>query len=287
MKFKKIYEFLVWDNCNNNCSFCFQREKPRLFNKSKRYEILDEVVSFIQSDRFEKGSHILICGGEIFDNPSDTIQLNYFFTEIVSLMANDIIDLLYINTNLIYKDLEALDFLLRCIKANNLTDRLKFTTSYDLEGRFKKKEDEELMLHNLELVHQKYPSVQIVVNTILTNKTCEAIINSEFKLSEFMDKYNCWVNLIPYIVLDNKLTAKRSNIFKALKVVDEDCPGYLAKYIPNMSIEQEKLLYMYKDNEFQFCSCEMADCKHSINFKRYSDKGTCFCCDLKKIFGDF
>lgn len=285
MRYKAIYEFLLWDNCTNNCSFCFQRENPRIFNKSKRQEILDETLSFIQSDKFEKGSHILICGGEIFDKPQDSLQLNYFFTEIISLMVNDIIDLLYINTNLIYKDKCCLDFLLRNIKANNLFDRLKFTTSYDLAGRFKTKESEELMLQNLTWVKNIYPDCKVVVNTILTKQVCNAILNRSFSIKDFIQKYKCWVNLLPYIVYNKELSATRGEIFSALKEVDKDVSGYLDYYIPNMSITQEKLLYLYKDGKFEFCSCKMAECGHSINFKRYSDKGTCFCCDLKEILG--
>lgn len=285
MRYKAIYEFLLWDNCTNNCSFCFQRENPRIFNKSKRQEILDETLSFIQSDKFEKGSHILICGGEIFDKPQDSLQLNHFFTKIISLMLNDIIDLLYINTNLIYKDKCCLDFLLRNIKANNLFDRLKFTTSYDLVGRFKTKESEELMLQNLTWVKNIYPDCKVVVNTILTKQVCNAILNRSFSIKDFIQKYKCWVNLLPYIIYNKELSATRGEIFSALKEVDKDVSGYLDYYIPNMSITQEKLLYLYKDGKFEFCSCKMAECGHSINFKRYSDKGTCFCCDLKEILG--
>lgn len=283
MQYKPIYEFLVWDNCNNNCAFCFQRDNPRIFNKQKRKEILDEVLSFIHGDKFIKGSHILICGGEIFDKPQDFLQLNDFFNKIIDLMNKNIIDLLYINTNLIYKNLEGLNFLLKNIKENNLFDRLKFTSSYDLEGRFKTEESRNLMLSNLKWINNNYPECKIVVNTILTKQVCNAIISNTFSLKNFMQEYKCWINLIPYIIHDKKLSATRNEIFKTLKYVDKENPGYLEYYIPNMSITQEKWLYMYKDNMFQFCSCEMAECGHSINFKRYSEKGTCFCCDLKML----
>ena len=284
MEMKPIYEFLIWDNCNNNCKFCFQRENPRLFNKDKRKEILNETLNFIDSDKFEEGSHILVCGGEIFDKPLDFQALDDFFKQIVKRMNEGTIDLLYINTNLIYKDLSGVNNLLKVIQENDLFDRLKFTTSYDLEGRFKNEEDRELMLRNLLWVKQSYNKCQIVSNTILTKPTCKGIIEGTFSIKKFMDKCGCWVNLIPYIVLDHSLTPSRSELFKALQIVGNENQGYLEKYIPNMSIEQKKWLYMYKDNQFQFCSCPMSDCGHSVNFKRYSDKGTCFCCDLKEMF---
>lgn len=281
---KPIYEFLVWDNCNNNCKFCFQREKPRLYNHNTRKIILDETINFIKSDNFTKGSHILICGGEIFDKPNDFEILDEFFCKILSFMIDGTVDLLYINTNLIYKDLMGIDRLLQRIKTLNLFDRLRFTTSYDLEGRFKSKEDEELMLSNLRLLSGIYKDLKIVTNTILTKQVCEKILNNEFDVCKFMSDYNCWVNLVPYIVYDDKLAATRSNIIKTLKYVDEKSNGYIIRYILNFDLGQDKLLYMYKDNEFQFCSCDNSECGHSINFKRYSTSGSCFVCDLKEIF---
>lgn len=284
MEIKDVYEFLIWDNCNNNCQFCFQRNNPRIFDHEKRKYILDNVISFIDSDQFIKGSHVLIVGGEIFYNLADQRILSNFWSAIVERMLDNTIDLLYINTNLLYQDCTNLYNLLELIEWNNLFDRLRFTTSYDLEGRFKSKEDEELMLNNLLEVKRLYPKCQIVTNIILTKKVCEAILNGTFSAKYFMDKYNCWINFIPYIVSDSRLAADRNTIFKALKYIGDENPGYLEKYIANLDLAQEKKLYMYKDNEFQFCSCELSECGHAVNFKKYSDKGSCFICDLKGVF---
>lgn len=284
MNCKPVYEFLLWDNCNNNCKFCWQRENPRIFNKQQREKILNNVIKFIESSKFKKGSHILIVGGEIFDKPSDFEMLDAFFCKILEFMIAGVIDLLYINTNLIYKDLTGIVRLLQRIKILNLFDRLRFTTSYDTEGRFKSLEDKDLMLSNLKLLTGIYDKLQTVTNIILTKPTCQAIINKEFSIKDFMNNFNCWVNLIPYIVLNNDLTADREEIFNALQFVDEENNGYLQKYITNLDLAQDKLLYMFKDGRFQFCSCENSECGHSINFKKYSDTNECFICDLKELF---
>lgn len=285
MTYKPIYEFLLWDNCNNNCKFCFQRKNPRLFNQNQRKKILDDTISFIKSDKFEKGSHVLICGGEIFDKSTDFPDLNVFFAKIDGLMADGTIDLLYLNTNLIYEDVSGLGFVLDMMK--DKFDRLRFTTSYDLYGRFRKKADENLFFMNLNWIKEQFPECNIVVNTILTKQTCEKIINKEFSINQFMEKYNCWVNLIPYIVYDEKMSATRGEIFNALRIVEQENPGYLEKYVPNITIEQKKNLFVYHDGEYHFSSCDINDCGHSINFKRYSKAGTCFCCDLKEIFPEY
>ena len=287
MKYKKIYEFLVWDNCSNNCSFCFQRKNPRLFNHTQRKVILQKVLDFIDSENFIKNNHILICGGEIFDKPQDSDILFEFFESLCKKMKNNIIDILYLNTNLIYKDLTSLKNTLDLIKENGLFNRLHFTSSYDLEGRFKSEFDKQLMLNNLLFVKETYPDCNIVINTILTKPTCDKILGNEFDIKDFCEKYNCWVNLVPYIIYDEKLSASKSIIFKTLNYVNKKIPNYLKTYIPNITITQEKLLYQYINNEFQFCSCDIGECGHSINFKKYSKENTCFCCDLKYIFPEY
>lgn len=284
MEIMPVVELLVWDNCNNQCSFCFQRNNPRVFNQETRKFILNEAIKFIDSDKFIKGSHVLIVGGEIFYNAADQRMLSNFFVQIAERMLDNTIDLLYINTNLLYSDTVNLYNFLELIEWNNLFDRLRFTTSYDIAGRFKAKEDEELMLNNLLEVKRLYPKCQIVTNIILTKPMCDAILNDSFSAKYFMVKYNCWINFIPYIISDPKLAASRDTIFRTLKHIDDENPSYLDKYIANLDLAQEKKLYMYKDNQFQFCSCELSDCGHAVNFKRYSDKGSCFICDLKGLF---
>lgn len=281
---KNIYEFLLWDNCNNNCKFCFQRDNPFLANLQLKKVILDNVISFIKSEKFEKGSHILIVGGEIFDTPSSFNILNVFFKDIINLMKDNVIDILYINTNLIYKNLDGVNSFLNLIKDNNLFDRLKFTTSYDLEGRFKIEEDRLLMLSNLKQIKETHKDINIVVNTILTKIVCESILTNSFNPKQFCEEYKCDINLVPYIVYDESLSADRNTIFKTLKYVDTIITGYTERYIKNFDLPQDKLLYKFRDGKFMFCSSNHAECGHSENFKRYSTKGTCFVCDLKEIF---
>lgn len=282
---KPIYEFLLWENCRNNCSFCFQQQKNQLTDNQK-IESANQVLQFLQSDRFTKGSHVLLVGGEIFDSPSIFIQLCDFLDKIVDKMICGDIDLLYINTNLIYKRLDSVFHLLTTIQKHNLFDRLKFTTSFDLAGRFANQTLQQLMLDNLKTIKQKFPNCNIVVNTMLTKQTCQAINNHSFSVKTFMQTYDCDVNLIPYIVYCQHLAAERKDIFKALLTVDHEMPGYIDRYVRNFDLPQDKLLYQYdkQTNSYNFVSSDHLSCGHSENFTRYSTNGTCFICDLKEMF---
>ena len=136
MDIKPITEFLLWDNCNNNCEFCFQRKNPRLFASKGQEKILENVKSFINSEQYIKGSHVLVVGGELFDTNRE--YMLPFFEFIINKMLSNDIDILYLNTNLIFDKTyySMLKPVLDLFDKNNLFDRLKFTTSFDIAGRF-------------------------------------------------------------------------------------------------------------------------------------------------------
>lgn len=297
MKCKNVYEFILWDNCNNHCSFCPQRENCKNLNVFQKQRALNKVLEFLNSDKYVKGSHILLVGGELFDNTDGLWELKQdsvisvwcdFIDAILNKMCNGDIDILYVNTNLLYDDYRLLNWLLVRLAQWNLFDRFKFTTSYDLEGRFHTKEREQLFLDNLKKF--KEPDVvskdmNIVVNTILTKKTCESILDGSFNPKAFCDEYKCDINLIPYIIYDEKLSVEPSIIFKTLIKADSLMPGYFKRYWHNLALDQDKLLYKYNPvtDELDFRSSIKAECGHPVNFRRYAKNGHCFICDLIEL----
>ena len=284
---KAVYEFLLWDNCSNNCSFCFQnRARNWLANEQKKNSIR-ACVEFLSSDKFERGNHVLLIGGEIFDKIDIADDLIHLFDFIVDRLVDNTIDILYITTNLLYKRIFLLYYLLEKIEFYQLFDRFKFATSYDIEGRFANESSRQLMLNNLETIRSEFPLVNITINTMLTKQACQAIIENRFDVIEFERKYNAFVHLIPYIVLDDSLTATREQIFTALALVNQRHENYISNYITNFDVNQDKRVWKYNpiSNQFDFCSCDHCKCGHSENFKKYSSNGTCYICDLKDMFG--
>lgn len=283
---KPVYEFLLWDNCHNNCQFCFLRQRDSDLNIEQKRKSVDKVLQFLESDQFVQGSHVLLMGGEIFDDRSSFSILNNLIDVVVTKMLNYEIDWLYLNTNLIYKDMTGLYYLLDKIDQHQLFDRLRFTTSYDIVGRFATKKVEQLMLYNIDNLVKKYPNIQIIANAIMTKQLCDMIVTHKFSVKQFMERYKCGLSLIPYIVLDDKLTADRKEILRTLSVVDNEIPGYVKNGIKNFDNDQKKLLYKYDKatDSLKFCSCDYSDCGHPVNFKRYATSGTCYACDVKALF---
>lgn len=287
---KNIYEFLLWANCGNNCKFCWQKhlnQKDKFLNEQQKLDSLRAVKRFLSSNNYENGNHVLLVGGELFDTKK-TPDFCLFLEFIIDKMRAKEIDLLYINTNLIYEDLDSLSFLLDLVEKNNLFQKLKFTTSFDIYGRFANKDRQTLMLNNLQIIKSKYPDINIVVNIILTKQACDAILSKQFSVAGFMEYYKVDVNTIPYIVLTDDMAADKQKIFQTLLSLNEEIPGYLQRYVANFDLPQKKLLYEYASgdiNDLVFCSSEDdSECGHSVNFKKYSiEQDSCFVCDIKKL----
>ena len=311
---KKIYEFLLWNNCSNNCTFCHQRAHERriddkILTPQEQIESLKKCQEFLNSDQFEKGNHILLVGGEIFDVQNEDVKLalKKLFDQIWLMLDKQEIDLLYINTNLLYQDRSLLDYFLEWFNKNKKFDRLKFTTSYDMVGRFTSFDRERLFYWNLSYLTNTYEDIKIVVNTVLTKETCKRICEDNFgadgyreymwhgisfnksTIKNWIDYFKVDINVIPYIRLSYDKAPEmpsKKEVFNALLHINELIPGYLEQYADNIALKQEKLLFEYnkKSKQFIYCSSELGDCGHSVNFKlSFSDSDQCFPCEIKKL----
>ena len=309
---KKIYEFLLWNNCSNNCTFCHQRAHERRIDDKillpqEQVNSLNLCKEFLET-KFEQGNHILLVGGEIFDVQNDQVKkaLINLIKHIKNKMCKNEIELLYINTNLLYENTNLLDWFLTLFETNGLMERIKFTTSYDMVGRFTSKARELLFYKNLKHLTDTYTDIKIVVNTVLTKEACKRICKDTFgadylleylrnqdknsnTIKQWIDYFRVDINTIPYIILNYSEAPDaptKREVFETLLHIDDVMPGYLQRYSDNIGLTQEKLLYEYNkiDNKFIFCSSKIAECGHSVNFQQsFADSKECFPCQIAKL----
>ncbi len=288
MNCKPITEILLWNNCLNNCEFCHQkhhRHEEKFLDDKKKIDSMTKAVNLLNSSEFQKGSHVLLVGGELFDTKfsEETERIfRAFLLQMVYWMTKGHIDLLYVNTNLLYKNTDYLTkFLLDQIAKNNLFDRLKFTTSYDLYGRFTPERPASLVESNLKKLVKKYKDIKIVANMIMTKQFCEAILSGSFSVKAFKEKFGVEVNTIPYIILTEDMAATREQIYSTLAKLESEEPGYIKAYVHNIALPQEKRLYEYNGTEYVYMTAANSPCGHNENFKLYTPaKDRCFVCDM-------
>ncbi len=280
-----MQEFLLWRNCTNKCDFCWQHklQDPETYlNKSEMLESIDETISRL--DEIDIGDDVLLVGGEILASYHSLVddKLHELFDKCVKLIKKDSIRYLYINTNLIYENRKNLIYLLESMKG--LESRLKFTTSFDLYGRFNEK-GKKLFLDNLAFIRDNFPEVNIVVNSIITKQ----LIESDFNFNEFQEEFKVrYINFIPYIPVedDRCMDVDFMDIVKVLAENERRNRGAISFYINDFDMNQNKKLYEFrKSSGYVECTSKYSECGHNENFKKVLDNKECFICKLKDVFG--
>ncbi len=284
---KPIYEFVLWNNCNNKCIFCPQIQIKQFSSSIEKLHAIKLMKAFILSTNYQCNSHVLIAGGEIFDISNNIIKNDIInaFKFIIKQMNIENIDLCYINTNLLYNIHSILIPVLTLFANNNLLHKLKFTTSYDIYGRFKTSKHKKQFKSNLALIKKQFENINIIVNIILTKQMLCTIQHNNFSIvSFFKNKYDCGVNLLPYIGNDLELKPNILDIIKTLQHENNQHLNFINDYIYNLDLQQDKYVYRYIDDKLIFSSSDTSSCGHNSNFKQYSTSNRCYICDLKTIF---
>lgn len=286
-----ITEYLAWNDCNNNCRFCWQRLKPKS-NTEQRLQALKLIKEDMLSlDLPFEDNHILFVGGELFFKQDDQTKEKLYdlFICLFDLMEKKKINRSYINTNLLY-DLNYLLFPVLDIAAEKkLLSRLNFTTSGDEFDRFvgvNAEQKRTLFYSNLNLLRERYPEMNIMVNLILTKPFCESVLLNTFNINEYEQKYKVIMNVIPYIKLKNdERTPTREQVLSTIMKLESQQKGYLKRTCNNHTTHPIRKLLHYENGTLVNVSCDLNPCGHAMNFTRcYSDSDSCFACDLKKLY---
>lgn len=294
----KMQEFILWSNCTNHCDFCWQCKMHDISTVLTTEEMVASIFQVYHKIKYEinDGDDVLLVGGEILNSYSQTTDeaIKMLIDTCVSLVKEDKIRYLYINTNLIYENRTNLDYLLTSF--NGIEDRLKFTTSYDTYGRFKSKKDIKYKLwrDNIKHIKECYPKINVVINIIITK---DLVFHLKMfqkygpSWSEVIDKFQQdtgarYINFIPYIpVPDNRsMDVTFKDIVKVLAAEEKRKPGYINFYINDFDNNQDKILYEYhKDKGYVECTAKYSECHHNENFKKVLGD-ECYICKLKEVF---
>ena len=186
-----MQEFLLWSNCTNQCAFCWQCKKKdatTFLNEAEMLECVNKTIAML--DTINDGDDVLLVGGEILApyHESVNIALQSLIDKCVTMVESTQIRYLYSNTNLIYTNRINLDYLLG--KMRGMEYRLKFTTSFDIYGRFRSGRERDIFLSNLAYIRDNYPNVNVVVNSIITKQ----LVNSNFDFDVFQEEYKIKYN---------------------------------------------------------------------------------------------
>lgn len=281
----KRLEISLWDNCQNNCAFCWTARSP----KANKLKIENQIKSIqCATDMIKKSTKddILITGGEIFDStdPELVSSIKIFLNTLFDHFKYNSLNL-FIITNLINSNEDLLEALYTNIDNFRDKHRLHITTSYDVFGRFHSDQTKEEFFCHLDILGKKLPAYNLIVNTILTKSACEAFINKELDIFDLEARYNCNWNVIPFVSNIPAETPTKQTVFDALTTLEDEHPGFSKRFIPDLTSHVENVALKLNGGVEQIATAHLAPCGHSVNYSQYcTDSNTCFLCDVDEFF---
>lgn len=209
----KFIQYQLWQDCKNGCKFCSERNQLSVDKKWALQFILNKLDDPEVFDYEEAG----IIGGEIFDDQLDDLEVKDLFYKLIDKIIALPFKKIYIATALLYDINKHLCPLIDYLIKINAFDRTLFCTSYDLKYRFNTPYKKELWENNMLYLKEKYPTIKTHVETILTQFFIDAVLNKEFSIKEFCDKFKTRIDYIE---------PSSGMYYKDKKDCEKACPGF-------------------------------------------------------------
>lgn len=204
--FLKQYE--LWQTCNNNCLFCFNKANAHIDNDEAKIAALRAVIADLDvvPGTIQDKLSIELIGGDFFQgqlhNPSVRTLFFQLMDKLVSLRDSKQIAQVVLFVTLTLgdnKDLyEAIDVLTRNAPADF---EVWISTSYDTKGRFDAAKLENWKTHMTRLAC--IPTIHRNTTIILTQAFVDEVLSGAFDFQDFQDTYQTTLFFKhPLIMLD-------------------------------------------------------------------------------------
>jgi len=218
---------ILFENCNLECVFCPQNHNSNLGTSEK--EIISKttkIIEWIKKNNRSNYFKIHIMGGELFqDKFIESNFLNYYqnFIDVIKKEITDKNLVFNFVTNLVFKKNEPV---INFLKTNNL----KFSVSYDSNGRFKKNEFE-IFKQNIEIFKDYIEMISLVA----TKQNIKNLINGDNYYDYLYENFIChWDSFLPSVEISEKLMPSERELLEFYKVLVDKYPKTLnAEYFLN------------------------------------------------------
>lgn len=193
-------QYELWKDCNNHCSYCFNRNIVPARNK---IESLKYVIRSLQEKKISPDTSIGFIGGEFFGGQLSNPKVKKLFYDAVKeacdKIKNNLPGRFLITAALMSEDksdwFEFCDF----IHEEDMDKRTLICTSWDSMYRFNQATSKAWKSTVIE-TQKLYPNMKFHVEMILTEHLVNSILDNTFSIKEFEKEWNCRVDLnIPYL----------------------------------------------------------------------------------------
>ncbi len=188
----KFLQYALWLDCSNGCQFCCNKKQKDL----NKVESLTDILNKLDEEQVNEYNQIGFIGGEFFDKEIEDTTVRTLFYKLFEKTKKLNKDKIYFTTALIYDINKLLIPFLNYLRQLDLLKKCLLCTSYDIKHRFHTKEKQQLWIDNVNLIHELYPQLRIHTQIILTQYFIDAVLNNEFSIAQFQEKYKTRIDYI-------------------------------------------------------------------------------------------
>lgn len=292
----KMVQYGVWPNCCNACDFCLREERIP-YTKDQQIFWLEAIKDNIKTIDWKNdfSSGVSLLGGELYF--IEDVQLQEKFMQVIDTIIKYVLVTENSKYSTVTNGLYNPEFLFRVI--DRIVDavgisHIDVNFSYDLKYRYKKKEDHQLVLNNINAFHDRY-DYKVGVQMILTQYLIDSVKNGSFSIDNFLDQVPG--NILTFLYPHPIHTGKKLKDFFFKRESFLSFMQYLSFSFPQM---YENFLFSTKNSAvFKYTGLHGRDdfnkeeapvlsngkevlnkCGHSILYKCYADCDDCMLCDL-------
>lgn len=248
-------QYELWKDCKNGCKFCFNKGQPDL----DKLKSLDFVKQKIQEPEVDDYNEIGFIGGEFFDDQLNDRKIWTKFIKLFDICKQKIdcgkLKKIYLTTSLIYDSKKLLVPFLDYLNDIDIINNLLICTSYESKYRFHTQSMLESWQHNMLFLHEKYPSLKLHTEMIVTQFFIDEVLNDKFSITDFKKKYHTEIDYIEpasgFYYIDKKDLCKDIKDFFPTK--DSFIKFLIKTAIKNKEIQLYKFLSMNIRSDKVYC----------------------------------
>lgn len=133
----KTLQIELWENCDNNCAFCYLRDKRQFSSIEERLEAIKSVYGILDKRLSAGFDAVGLIGGEFFEGQLDTPELLTAFSTLINTLntmcKQGTLKQVWVTASLVGN----LDCFNKCFEGVANKDKFIICTSYDTVGRFR------------------------------------------------------------------------------------------------------------------------------------------------------
>ena len=190
MKLRKFIQFELWQDCFQNCKFCYNYNTIHQYNNSKKLKNIEFVNNFLKDEGIKGYNTFGLIGGEFFGGEIDNPEIKDKFVNLIdNICSLKNIEQILLTSNLMYQDNKFLLDICNFVLSKN--KKLLICTSYDTIYRF----NETTLRYwqdNMKILSKN--NIETHTQVILTQDFIKKVLSNKFLPIKFSQEYNTTID---------------------------------------------------------------------------------------------